>query len=253
MRLPDPPYKHVKHCMAHHAAWHVARLPRSMIGLDPRDVLQWENAKKQFPWVIPITHRGAGRQFLEFHRVMIRHYRWILAAERCSPELYRPWKALPGFLNAYFDAHFRERFQTRVEHLIHHTSDEILGSFLESTLLDKSELAGIHNAAHGAIGQLERRKHPEHPGLDDAHMDDMGTAHHNEHFWSLHGWIDAFYKRWQIIHGEDPDDSALDPSDTAALPHRFTPEPGSPSFEFTLGLRDAVAALFSSRLSIMSK
>lgn len=244
MRLPEPPYHCVKGCMKHHAAWHVARLPRWMIGHQPSDVRQWEIAKEQFPWAIPITHRGAGRQFLEFHRAMIRHFRWILIAEGCSPDLYKPWTTLPGFLNTVFDASFRERFETKIEHLVHHASDDLLGSFLEPTLLDGSALSGVHNRTHGAVGRWERKAYPNDPRLDDAHMDDMGMAHHNSHFWCLHGWIDSFFKRWQVIHGEEPDDSPLDPADTSTLPFSMMPARGSPPFEFTLGLREAIASTF---------
>lgn len=43
-------------------------------------------------------------------------------------------------------------------------------------------------------------------------MGDPATAPHNEHFWGLHGWIDAFFAGWQTGHGEVVDQSPLDPA-----------------------------------------
>jgi hypothetical protein len=42
-------------------------------------------------------------------------------------------------------------------------------------------------------------------------MGSPDTAHHNEHFWSLHGWIDELFAEWQRAHGEPVDQSPQPP------------------------------------------
>lgn len=200
--------------MGAHGAWHTARLLEVWLPMDERG--EWRAARALYPNVKPVTAEVSGQQFLEFHRLMLRHFKWLVANTPNHNHVLQPWSELPawlkespenpgGFTDVYLAA-----WKERVDSLIHDpnsTADQ-LGHFLESTKLDSSLGSNMHNLCHAEIAAYEYRG-PS--GYEGAEMDDFATAHYNAHFWNLHGWLDGLYAQWQSHHGQLVDQSPMDP------------------------------------------
>lgn len=198
MKLADNAYNSIKPHMASHAQWHVARIPKRLVPVNERAA--WSAARAAFPTMVPWDQRGAGEQFLKFHREMLNHFNQMFPPKSAVAAACTPWTTLPEKLRDCFSKEYWVAFDAKVEQLIECGTLDELGNFLEATDLDTSLGSGVHNLAHGFIAYLEANEHPTHPRLVDAGMDSPFTAHHNELFWRLHGWIDGFYEEWERRH-----------------------------------------------------
>lgn len=205
MRLPDILIARLAEHMPTHGEWHTARMLRVWIPYAARP--RWDAARGFYPDVLFVTQAGSGRQFLEFHRLMLRHFKWIVDNTEGHNYLFEPWDGVPtslregpanpgGFTQAYLDAQ-----RAGVDKLIAPGAADLdtLGSFLESTRLDNSFGSNVHNLCHAAIASYE---YGVGTGFEGAEMDDFATAHFNRQFWNLHGWLDNIYADWQRSNGE---------------------------------------------------
>jgi hypothetical protein len=192
--------------MTHHAPWHIARFPENQDMRGP---------DTQLPDLKGLDEVGSGEQFLRFHRVMIRIFKWVLENTPEPKYEYKPWKEFPSWLTNDFEAArpgYLSSVYAEVERLSNEGSADDLGNCIESTLIDRRPVANIHNLAHGTIHGYETRNFgPNNQRLRDAGMNSFSTAPHNEHFWGLHGWIDERFAHWQLINGEIVDQSPLPP------------------------------------------
>lgn len=223
MLLPEPLFEAIRHHMGDHGDWHIARYRERWLPLEERSI--WRRARNKYPELFYLDEAGAGKQFLDFHRLMIRHYKWILANTPGHGKSWYVWTRVPAIYMQRIPSHIRNNALTRIEAMITDasiTADQ-LGSFIERTKLDTSPGSDLHTALHGAINNVESKQYPNHHDLYRASMADLSHAHYNEHFWILHGWIDNIYARWQAAHGLAVEQDALDPS--AGL-HHVTP-PGN--------------------------
>ena len=202
--------------MRNHGAWHTARLLERWIRHD--DLQDWQEARHLYPDVKFVTEEGSGRQFLDFHRLMLRHFMWLVEHTPGHEYVFVPWADLPAWLKAApenlggFTSEYLYAQKTVTDSLVigPTTTADQLGSFLESTKLNNSFGSNIHNLCHAAIAAYEYRGAL---GYEGAEMDDFATAHYNGHFWNLHGWLDDIYARWQSVHGEPVDQTPLDPGE----------------------------------------
>lgn len=219
MRLPDHIYQVLKPHMAHHAPWHLARFPENASMRGPGT---------QFPDLKALNETGCGEQFLRFHRVMVRVFKWVLENSPSPKYQYAPWVQIPAWLANDFDAArpgFLSSAYAEVQRLTTQGSADDLGNCIEATSMDRRPVSNIHNLAHGTIHGYETRNFgANNPRLRDAGMNSFSTAPHNEHFWGLHGWIDERFADWQHAHGETVDQSPLAP-EHSGHEHMF-------SFEF---------------------
>jgi hypothetical protein len=193
-------FRAVKEPFAHHGCWHRMRDPNV-----PDPVRQ-----RCFPKLIPLGKPGSGAQFLEFHRHMIRHFKWFVANTPGPRYAYRPWQELPHWIKGILDAwhpDFVPETLAEIEVLIRRGTLDDLGKFIEGDG-PKVRPGGLHAVLHLWISQHELALFGKHPESD---MGSLQTAPFNEHFWDAHGWIDAFYARWQELHGEVPDLSPVPP------------------------------------------
>ena len=215
MKLPTALLGAVRNTMGNHGDWHLARRPRRWIPVEDRP--KWSQAREHYLNPKFVTEKGSGREFLEFHRMMVRHFRWLIENTPGHNYVFIPWTDVPDWLRAgpdnprgFSDEYLAEQ-NTKTSNLINNnsasTADQ-LGSFLESTDVYDSSGLNFHNHSHGLIAGYEYKAGS---GYEGAEMDDFATAHYNEHFWNLHGLLDETYASWQRAHGETPDQSPLDP------------------------------------------
>jgi hypothetical protein len=208
MRLPDHIYLVARPIFEHHASWHVARDPRF-----PGHAA----ARRALPGLRLIHEPGAGEEFLRFHRVMVRHFKWIITGTRGPAYEYEPWRRLPGWLEAQFrtvsglPAGYVGRMYEEIERLVVEGTADDLGNFIEATEVRRRRFDNVHNMSHGLISAYEEREHAGDPRLLGAAMGDPGEAAYNEFFWRLHGWIDDTFARGQRAHGEEVDQSPASP------------------------------------------
>jgi hypothetical protein len=195
--------------MAFHAAWHAARIPKSLVSFHDRNTL--DAVRQHFPGVVDWNAHEAGRQFLEFHREMIRHYKFI-RLQVLGSEHFPVWDAFPLELERRLPRVYVEAFVTRIEQLVRGDSVEDLGNFIEAAGRCNELGSNIHNFGHGHLALIEAERYPGHADLKVVGMDDPATAHYNELFWKFHGWLDSLYSRWLRGHGMLDDTSPLDPS-----------------------------------------
>jgi len=190
MRLPDPLYAAVKRFSASHARWHDARLPAN-------------SAKRgrgtEFPDLRALDEPGSGEQFLEYHRRLLAAFLDVAAREAGPRYSLDRWERFPSWLEDFFawaQAGFLPAALTRAEAILRTGTADDLGNFLESTLVSDDPFRGLHNFAHANIAAYEEHRFgADHPFLRDAAMSSPETSPHNEHFWSLHAWIDGLYSR----------------------------------------------------------
>jgi hypothetical protein len=190
MRLPDPLYAKVKRLCAHHARWHDARLPANAPSRGPGT---------EFPGLMALDEPGSGEQFLEYHRGMLTAFFEAVASGSDARWALDRWERFPSWLADYFawaEPGFLRGALARTEEIIRTGTADDLGNFLESTLVSEDPFRGIHNLAHAHIAAYEEHRFgADHPFLRDAGMGSPETSPHNEHFWSLHAWIDGLYSR----------------------------------------------------------
>src|SRR5262245_14246136 len=96
MRLPQALYQAVKAAFAHHNPWHLARMrPAS---LPPQWQAAWQAARQQFPNARFLDEMGSGEEFLRFHRLMVRNFKWLIAHTPNANFQYEPWPQFPQWL-----------------------------------------------------------------------------------------------------------------------------------------------------------
>ena len=224
MKLPDAVFAHTNTIFQHHFCWHLARSPA---GGSIRAAVEPHLSRDLRP-IHDTDTAGSGRQFLVFHREMIRIFKHICIQTNFP---FAPWgPRLPRWVEELFEAseehgpQFLPAAYQRIEELIVSGSLDDLGNFIEATSLASGQPgAGVHNAAHHLISAFEVQRFGV-AAVAGAEMTPFLNSHSNEHFWGLHGWIDNLYARWQVAHGESPDQTPLDP----AGHHHGGPCEGSP-------------------------
>jgi hypothetical protein len=170
----------------------------------PKDVRE-----RCFPGLIQEGLPGSGRQFLDFHRKMIREFKWYVINTPGPRYDYRPWRELPAWLAGLMDAslpQYREHQLATIDSIIQCQDADDLGHFLEGC--GPHNEPGLHGYVHGLVSAYECVFFGKQPLSD---MASQATAIYNEHFWGLHGWIDKFYANWQRLRGELVDQSPLAP------------------------------------------
>lgn len=209
MRLPDTLCDAMRPHM-NHSGWHIARLREQWLPIGERP--DWRIARNEYPNVKYLDEPGSGREFLVFHRNMIRSYKWFLTQPSAAQVVYQPWREIPDWLAARFHPGAMGATYARILHLIRYGTADQLGSYLERNELDTSPGCNMHNLAHGYIARHEAENFVNDPRLAGAGMTDLSTACFNEHFWGLHGWMDEIYAMWQRLHDEPVNQEALDPN-----------------------------------------
>lgn len=189
MRLPEPLYEAVKPLSASHARWHAARLPRNASRRGPGT---------DFPDLRGIDEPGSGEQFLAFHRGMLQEFEAIVSRRPETGFVLDRWTRFPSWLADFFawaQPGFLPAALARAGEIVGAGSVDDLGSFLESTRVSVDPLRGLHALAHANVAAYEEQRFgAAHPRLRDAAMDSPESSPHNEHFWSLHAWIDGFFE-----------------------------------------------------------
>jgi hypothetical protein len=189
MRLPEPLSEAVKPLSARHARWHAARLSRDASRRGPGT---------EFPALRGIDEPGSGEQFLAFHRAMLREFEAIVSRHPETGFVLDRWSRFPSWLADFFawaQPGFLPGALARTREIVATASADDLGSFLESTRLSAEPLRGLHALAHANVAAYEEHRFgAAHPRLRGAAMDSAESSPHNEHFWSLHAWIDGFYE-----------------------------------------------------------
>lgn len=228
MILPEALVGAIRHHMATHGDWHIARHRERWLPMDERE--DWRRARAAYPDIKYLDEAGAGEEFLEFHRMMIRHYKWILLNTPGHNVKWYVWPRVPAIYMQRLPAHARTSALAGIERIIQDPAStaEDLGAFIERTRLVTTPGSDVHNLLHGVIGNIENEMYPNHPQRFAASMADLSVAHYNENFWILHGWIDDIYARWQTAHSIAVDQSPLDPALGGHLHHPPSPSP-SPS------------------------
>lgn len=172
-----------------------------------------EVVKRCFPDFNPLApagQPGSGEQFLEFHRHMICHFKWIVINVNEPNYAYRPWSELPPWVVSYLDIHFHPGYLelqlSNIENAVNEKSLDDLGMIIEGTI-SHIQPNGVHAWVHDAVSwwetQIRGKPDPE------ADMGNQYSAIFNDHFWRFHGWIDSFYARWQRLNGQAVDDAPL--------------------------------------------
>jgi len=188
MRLPEALYRAVKPQFASHVRWHEARRPGETSLRGPGT---------EFPSLLALDQAGSGEQFLVYHREMLERFLDVAASEAGSRFTLDRWERFPAWLAdvfAWSHPGFLPGALVRAAQIVQSGTADDLGNFLESTLVSADPYRGFHDLAHAAIALYETQRYgADYPGLQDAAMNSPATSPHNEHFWSLHAWIDALY------------------------------------------------------------
>jgi Common central domain of tyrosinase len=204
MRLPINIYTLTRKHFDCHACWHEMRSPS----------IPQEKRNQCFPGLRALGQRGAGEDFLRFHREMIRNFKWLLQDAPGTKYRYRPWYDFPTWIECLLDAFhptYRRQLKSQLDEILEESLDE-LGVYIEGYGL-KDDFPAIHWVIHGIVSDFEKLNFGPQKTAD---MGKMETAPNNEHFWGLHGWIDNMYARWQRKNGEQVDQSPLEPQ-----PHKM--------------------------------
>ncbi len=212
MRLPEPLYRAVKAQFGSHARWHEARRPGEPSLRGPGT---------EFPSLLALDQEGSGEQFLAYHRQMLDRFLDIAAHEPRSGFALDRWERFPPWLAdifAWSHPGFLPGALVRGTQIVRSGTADDLGNFLESTLVCAEPYRGLHDLAHADIALYEAQRFgATHPGLHDAAMDSPATSPHNEHFWSLHAWIDGLYSE-VLRRTEAADRKEGNPPETASPP-----------------------------------
>jgi hypothetical protein len=214
MKLPSPIYDITKKYFAHHGCWHLLR---------SRSYTQRQR-DECFPagMMLPnplryMGEKGSGEDFLRFHRLMLRNFKWIIMSALPPKYEYKPWNDLPVWLASILDAmdpNYRSNLGRRINYLVMSGSLDDLGQFIEGEEGDDT-FPHIHYLVHDVVADYECQHFGPQPLCD---MADMTVACYNEHFWGFHGWIDDFYAQWQVQHGEYAEQGPLEPHDHKMCP-----------------------------------
>ena len=104
MELPKNIYDLAQTYFGHHGCWHFLRtIDDDLGGQHVRD--------RCFPpgdlWPKGLRAQGepgSGEDFLKFHRMMIRNFKWIVMTAAPPKYFYVPWADFPDWLSSILDA-----------------------------------------------------------------------------------------------------------------------------------------------------
>jgi hypothetical protein len=156
-----------------------------------------------------VDEPGSGCDFLHFHRRMLRHFYFVLAATPVDGFSFQPWtgERLPDWVESAIadrdpsfdlDAAYR-----KISEFVAGDDVDALGSFLEGGFRQvNTPGAGLHAQVHFAVAYVETKLYP---GDTTVLMSQMGPSVGNVFFWTLHAWIDGLYAEWQRRHGQAVD------------------------------------------------
>lgn len=212
MRLPDNIYKLATVYFGHHGCWHYLRLVPDDLGgqeirancFPPKEFRLWPGGLRMQ------GAPGSGEDFLKFHRMMIRNFKWVVMTSGLPKYFYVPWPDFPIWLSSILDAmdpFYRQRLSCAVDEMILNASLDDLGRFIEGSP-KIAAFPDIHSKVHSIVSVYEQAFFGPQPASD---MGNPYLSACNEHFWRFHGWIDEIYARWQTAHGENVDQSPLKP------------------------------------------
>ncbi len=213
MRLPQLIFDLAKAAFGHHGCWHYLRMDDSEEGRAQR--------RKCFPpcemWpdgLHSFREKGCGEEFLKFHRMMIRNFKWIVNSAPPPKYWYLPWEKLPCWVESTIDVldpFYLRKFNHRLDSLVFNGSLDELGRYIEGDTLKGNTaetLPDVHSKIHGIVHDYEQNNFGRQA---DSDMGRAETAAYNEHFWRLHGWIDEIYARWERANGDIPNQSPMKP------------------------------------------
>lgn len=210
-----------------HLLWHALRDHWERVPQEVRDNYVGQFGKDWVPQrrsldenARPIIGKGAGKDFLYMHRMMIRHADH-LCKKAGEPDIVR-WPHLPWVYESGYPVPRDSRLHglatkcdtkwlksvCMAERLVHpdalaKISVDELGTMIE---------IGIHIDMHHRFGSYplpgELRDHrtvPRSPHTDWDHPDydtllDAYSAHVHPWFWGIHTWIDAQIDTWERVH-----------------------------------------------------
>lgn len=215
MKLPAPIFDHAKKYFAHHGCWHELRSPSYSQAVRNKCFPKGEMLPNELH---KRGERGCGEDFLRFHRLMIRNFKWIIKAAPPPKYYYAPWSDFPNWLGPILDAmdpFYRRKLNYKLEDMINNACLDDLGQFIEGER-NEPEFPHIHYTVHEIVADYEFSNFGPQPA---ANMGDPAVSAYNQHFWGFHGWIDEIYARWQMAHGEAVEQDALEPH-----MHKMCPE-----------------------------
>jgi Common central domain of tyrosinase len=205
MKLPSPIFESVKSAFAHHGCWHSLRVFGTNADLArcfPQGAML-----PNVPRLVP--NCGCGEDFLRFHRLMIRNFKWIIDNSPLPKYRYASWTDFPDWLSPLIDgvtsATYRQELAGTLNSMISNSNLDALGQFIEG---EKNDGPHIHYIVHELVHDYEESHYGPQTESD---MGVPALSPCNEHFWAFHGWIDDIYARWQTAHGESPNRTSLKP------------------------------------------
>jgi hypothetical protein len=210
MKLPSPIFELVRAKFSCHGCWHRLRMPDSSraqairnrcFGKGELGTLWPKGLQAQ-------ENPGSGQDFLLFHRLMIRNFKWIVEHAKPSYQ-YRPWVDFPPFVASALDqtsASYRRDLDKKLNDMVVNATLDDLGRFIEGS---DSFTPHIHFMVHGIVHDFEEDNYGAQPESD---MGRFQVAALNEHFWGLHGWIDEIYAKWQRAHRQKVNQIAAKPN-----------------------------------------
>jgi hypothetical protein len=219
MKLPNNIYAMVKEYMGHHGCWH--KLRREDYSQEARNRCFSPGGPSHWPWPNGLKEQGqqgSGDDFLKFHRLMIRNFRWIVATAPGPRYSYIPWQQFPPWLIDIFtmvDPRYVTRVNEDLDGIVSNSakSSDDLGRRIEGPQIGAA-FPNIHSNVHGAVSDYEFKHFGAQTSCD---MGKASVSMLNEHFWGFHGWIDNYYAHWQIAHGDTVDQSPVKPVTMAEM------------------------------------
>ena len=198
---------------------------------------------------------GSGTEFLQMHHEMIRVLRFLLEHNDPPMRLLAEWRngqgyvpvdpaSGPGYAPPLWDIDDPTRLPQEIVGMFSATDPDFLAKAFEGVKArrsDRRELvlsvdnlgryiergidrkqnpaaepdgSGLHNTLHEYLGSLERNSAP------GAEMNKLRNSVFNEHFWSMHFWIDSQYGILLENCGLRFYTSPLDPAKTDMFTHQ---------------------------------
>lgn len=129
----------------------------------------------------PAGTRGAGRNFLQFHRDYVRRFHeWYDNQSFADQTAVEPWAAIPAALKTpavFWNSDLAAQEQRITNDPRSFDTDDQLGSFIER---------GIHNWIHGATADAYNE-----PSVRDLH------SPQSTYFYKIHGLVDNWWRQWE--------------------------------------------------------
>jgi hypothetical protein len=240
----------------HHVSMHLGRERLIVPGRDPEPLFLPDASCKDCAHMTEVGKPGSGKEFLQMHHEMIRVFRFLLeqqgmellacwqngywhSVREPDKEYYAPslWDldechnlpreitgmfivTDPEFLGLVFDGvrKLNGRQPTIDCGKIDDCVDN-LGRFIERGI-DRSTYpeqpvdgSGFHNTIHEFLAAREGKS------ASGAEMNRLRNSMFNDHFWSLHLWIDGQYGRLLERCGKEFNTEGLSPDHTDMMTH----------------------------------